>query len=435
MKLNGKSVARWSRIGVLGSSAALTILFAPALFQSLTVSGQQVDPSADALTMLKQVGAKYANATGYRIESTIEDVFGDEFSKNVGKSLQTAIVAPGNKYHFEFRGSRQWWILVSDGETEWLYRPLADEYKKQTAPAHGPSHLKSSRLLSFYGLDKAEDETKRLAELSSSAKSASYLPDENLAIGDERIPCTVIHAVMKYQPGDSPDTVGTFTVWVDKKSLAVRKLEWRLEGALIMNPYDPTHEVSVTTTTYQKADLNASQVPPNAFVFTPPSTAKLVTEFKSPTPPNLVSQTAPDVTLDSPKKLSLKSFQGRPVLVDFWATWCAPCVASLPSLARLYEEASQHGLVLLSIDEDDEAETAIQFMAKNKHEWPNFHDDGEIIRRFPNQGIPHFVLIDSTGTVVFAESSFDEGKLRAAIVKLGPEFASLKKTPNPPRTP
>jgi len=61
------------------------------------------------------------------------------------------------------------------------------------------------------------------------------------------------------------------------------------------------------------------------------------------------------------------------------------CVA--PPLARLFEEASQHGLVLLSIDEDGEAETAMQFMVKNKHDWPNFHDDGEIVRRFPNQGI------------------------------------------------
>ena len=104
-------------------------------------------------------------------------------------------------------------------------------------------------------------------------------------------------------------------------------------------------------------------------------------------------------------------------------------------MARLFEEASQHGLVLLSIDEDGEAETAMQFMVKNKHNWPNFHDDGEIVRRFPNQGIPHFVLIDSAGMVVFSESSFDEGKLRAAIAKLGPEFASLEKAPNLPSTP
>jgi hypothetical protein len=55
MNINGKSVARWSRIGILGSFAGLTILFAPALFQNLTVSGQQVDGGVDAMTLLKQV--------------------------------------------------------------------------------------------------------------------------------------------------------------------------------------------------------------------------------------------------------------------------------------------------------------------------------------------------------------------------------------------
>ena len=104
------------------------------------------------------------------------------------------------------------------------------------------------------------------------------------------------------------------------------------------------HEIDVTTTTYQRADLDDSQIPPNIFAFTPPSTAKLVTEFETPTLTRggtSVGKAAPDVTFDSPegKKASLKSFQGRPVLLDFWATWCAPCVASLPSLARLYEDS------------------------------------------------------------------------------------------------
>jgi thiol-disulfide isomerase/thioredoxin/outer membrane lipoprotein-sorting protein len=393
--------------------------------------GQQTDGRPEALTMLKQVGARYANATAYRIDSSEKDEFGDEFSKELGKSLRTAVVAPGNKYRFEFRGAREWWILVSDGQTEWLYRPPTDEYKAQAVPAHGLSHLKSSGLLSFYGLGEAQEEAKTLAALPSYAKSAWYLPDESLSIDGEQISCTVIHAAMKYQPGWAPDVMATFTVWIDKNSLVIRKLQQRLEGALIADRPE-THEVDVTTTIYQQADLDGSQIPPNTFVFVPPSSAKLVTDFKSPIlePASLLGKPAPDVTFELPngKSVSLKSFQGRPVLLDFWATWCAPCVASLPSLARLYEQASQHGLILLSIDEDGEAETALQFMAKSKHDWPNFHDDGEIVRRFPNRGIPHFVLVDSTGMVVFSASSFDEESLRAAIVKLGPQFASLRET-------
>src|ERR1700722_15771085 len=127
MNLNGKSAPRWSKFGILGSFTGTTLVCA-ALFQNLTVSGQQVDSRPDAFTMLRQVSAKYANATAYSIESSMEDEFGEEFSKHFGKSLQSAIVAPRNKYRFEFRGAGEWWILVSDGETEWLYRPLTGEY-------------------------------------------------------------------------------------------------------------------------------------------------------------------------------------------------------------------------------------------------------------------------------------------------------------------
>jgi len=410
----------------------LTISLVPVLFRNVAASGPQGDGRPDALTLLKKVGDKYAKATWYRIESSVEEEFGEEFSKHWRKSLQTSVVAPGNKYRYEARAASEWWILVSDGETEWLYRPEADEYKKQAAPTHGPSRLKSSGLMSFYALDQAQDTVKNLAEVWASAKSAVYLPDEDLAIGSEKVSCYVIQAVVKYRPGWLPDTIASFTAWVDKKSLAIRKRQERLEGALIVSQ-PQVHEIDVTTTTYQRADLDDSQIPPNIFTFTPPSTAKLVTEFETPTLTRRgtsVGKAAPDVTLDSPEgnKVSLKSFRGRPVLLDFWATWCAPCVASLPSLARIYVEAFPHGLVLVSIDEDDDAKTATQFLVKDQHDWPNFHDDGEVIRRFPNQGIPHFVLIDSTGTVVYAESSFDEGRLRAAIAKLGPQFVSLERT-------
>jgi len=438
MNTDAESMFRRSKIRIVWIIVLLTISFGPPLFRNLAAPGPQTDSRPDALILLKKVSEKYANATSYRIESNVEEEFGNEFSKQWSKSLQTSVVAPGNKYRFEARAASDWWILVSDGETEWLYQPTAAEYKKQAAPTHGPSRLKSSGRISFYALEQAQNAVKNLVELPSSAKSSSYLPDEYFASGDEQISCYVIHATEKYRPGWTPNITASFTVWVDKKSLAVRKLQERLEGALIVGQ-PQTHEIGVTTTTYQRADVDNSQIPLNIFTFIPPSGAKLVTEFQTPTLTRATSvgKTAPDVTLDSPdgKKVSLKSFQGRPVLLDFWATWCAPCVASLPSLARLYDEASKHGLVMLGIDEDGEAKTATQFLAKNQHDWPNFHDDGEVIRRFPNQGIPHLVLIGSTGMVVFAESSFDEGELRAAIAKLGPQFISLGKASHSRRVP
>ena len=98
------------------------------------------------------------------------------------------------------------------------------------------------------------------------------------------------------------------------------------------------------------------------------------------------------------KVVALDSFRGKPVLLDFWATWCGPCVAALPQLAQIYQEAKDKGLVLLTVDQDEEANTAAKFLAKKGYTWPNFHDgDGEIEKLVGSSGIPRTMLVDAQG--------------------------------------
>jgi thiol-disulfide isomerase/thioredoxin/outer membrane lipoprotein-sorting protein len=393
------------------------------------------DNRADPLTLLKQVGQRYANATFYHIEAVTEEQMIADFSKNWSKSIITAIVAPGNKYRFEAHTNWEWWDLVSDGKTEWLYSPATQEYKKQAAPVHGASRFKSSGLQTFIGLTDAQDTIEHLAELALSGRSAAYLPDETLTVNGNPVTCYVIEVQGKYRPGWSPDNKSLITFWVAKEDQTIRRVRESMEGPLIANEPEK-HYISDKATVYSIVELHAPPVPDNLLKLELPPTARLVEEFQSPQrPPRdtmLVGKPAPDVNLSSTdgKVVSLRSFQGKPLLLDFWATWCGPCIESMPSVKQLYNEAAVHGLVLVSIDEDDDATKATEFLSENKESWPNFHDDGEIARVFPNEGIPHFVLIDSTGKVVFSKSSFDEPALRTAIAKLGPEFASLAKSPS-----
>jgi len=393
------------------------------------------DNRADPFTLLKLARQRYANATFYHIEAVTEEQMNADFSKNWSKSISTAIVAPGNKYRFEAHTNWEWWELVSDGKTEWLYSPATQEYKKQAAPVRGPSRFKSSGLQTFLGLTDAQDTIENLAELLLSVRSAAYLPDETLTVNGNSVTCYVIEIQGKYHPGWSPDTKSLLTLWVTRENQAIRKVRERMEGPLVMNEPEE-HYISDKATVYSIVELHAPPVPDNLFTLALPPTARLVEEFQNPQRAGrdtlLVGKPAPDVNLNSTdgKVVSLRSFQGKPVLLDVWATWCGPCVESMPSVRQLYNEASVHGLVLVSIDEDDDAAKATHFLSENEESWPNFHDDGEIARVFPNEGIPHFVLIDSTGTVVFSKSSFDEPALRKAIAKLGPEFASLAKSPS-----
>jgi hypothetical protein len=84
-------------------------------------------------------------------------------------------------------------------------------------------------------------------------------------------------------------------------------------------------------------------------------------------------------------------------------------------------------LVWRSIDSDQTPETATKYVATEHLSWPDYYDgDGAIGDAFGRQAIPLGVLVDSDGTIKFYDVGFGIAELRAAIAKLGPEFASIR---------
>jgi thiol-disulfide isomerase/thioredoxin len=125
-------------------------------------------------------------------------------------------------------------------------------------------------------------------------------------------------------------------------------------------------------------------------------------------------------------KVVLSSLRGKPVLLDFWATWCGPCIASMPSLHRIYEEVKGKEIEVVAIDEDQKAEDAIQYLVRHKYAWADFHDtDEQLQKAFKGVAIPLTVLIDAQGKIVYYDFGGNEEMLRRAIAALGSEFASI----------
>lgn len=389
--------------------------------------------SSEALKFLKQVLERYDHATTYHFETVEEHEISGPFRRSWDRVVNTAIVAPHNLYHFEVRAEETWFVQVSDGHTEWLYQPELHQYLQTPAPNTGPIQPRQKKIQGAFQLENAQNTRKRLVDMQKLFLSAAFLPNEDLEVNGQRVTCRVVAAPRKELPGLSPNIVSQFTFWVDEKAGLIRKITEHTEGPLRTN-HPEDHYVNTRTVVFNLAEIDLVFDPNQLFTFTPPQDAALVRDFDSdPLMVRLhgfVGSPVPMIELRSAdgSAIALKSFSGQAVLLDFWATWCAPCVDSLPSLEKLHQETAPKGLVLISIDEDLDPKKAADLWAKRGESWPNFHATAEILKQFPEHGIPYLVLIDGSGNVVFSDEGLNVDRLRAAIARVSPAFASLSRT-------
>jgi len=110
---------------------------------------------------------------------------------------------------------------------------------------------------------------------------------------------------------------------------------------------------------------------------------------------------------------STKDWKGKVVLVDFWATWCGPCLAELPRVKKAYLDFHAKGLEVLGVSCDSDGEELKAFLGKNKDmPWPQLFDAKEnpklqwnpLAKQWGINGIPTMFLIDKKGTLRSVEA-------------------------------
>jgi thiol-disulfide isomerase/thioredoxin len=128
------------------------------------------------------------------------------------------------------------------------------------------------------------------------------------------------------------------------------------------------------------------------------------------------------VTTMDGQQISLDDLNGKVVLIDFWATWCAPCREALPHLQKISKKFQGQPLVILSVSLDENEQQWKDFIAKNQMTWLNYRDggfEGPIAKLFGVEAIPHTFTIDADGVLQdeqIGDASI-EGKLKKQVAR------------------
>lgn len=116
----------------------------------------------------------------------------------------------------------------------------------------------------------------------------------------------------------------------------------------------------------------------------------------------LVGQAAPGFTADrlGGGEVALQEHQGDVVLLDFWATWCPPCVEGLPKVAKVASELREQGVAFYAVNVGEDAETVEAFLNEQGLDVPVLMDtDSSVAQAYGADAIPQTVLIGPDGTV------------------------------------
>ncbi|MFH1881189.1 MAG: TlpA disulfide reductase family protein [Planctomycetota bacterium] len=148
---------------------------------------------------------------------------------------------------------------------------------------------------------------------------------------------------------------------------------------------------------------------------------------KAPTSPG--AKPAPSFTLQDLKgnQISLSDFKGKVVILDFWATWCPPCVVEIPHFIELYEQYKAQGFAMVGISVDREGVSVVKsFARKYRINYPILMTDGQVDKAYGGiPGIPTTFVIDSAGNirrkyVGYRDKAVFEADIKALLAEAEP---------------
>jgi thiol-disulfide isomerase/thioredoxin/outer membrane lipoprotein-sorting protein len=391
------------------------------LLLTLTLGAQDL-PDASTITKQVQEAAKQRKSIEYVREITGEVTLDGKpvtevnalgrrvpVQSSIGKQT-VALQNPGKaRIDLQLGGGS---LLVSDGETTLTYRPSTKTYTKIAAaqtPEGIAANLAVLDVLGFF----------------ADTKTTKTSRQDSVTIDGTTYDCWVLTSTVKLPAqaamgGQLSDAV--MTSWIDKKFL-VEVLE-EINYSVKVPPTPGAAPLEYRSRILQVAhNLKVDQpVDGTLFAYTPPADAR---EQAPQTAGNRVDLTGKDaplfrgVSLDG-KTYNLAELKGKPVLLDFWATWCGPCIRSMPFLEKIHSDYREQGLVVLGIDVGEKRETVEKFLTTKPIPYPVIMgDEAGIPAAYGVAVFPTFVMIGPDGKVAATQFGLNESALTGIVAKAG----------------
>jgi peroxiredoxin/outer membrane lipoprotein-sorting protein len=332
------------------------------------IRADQLGLDADSIAaraLLKKVAETYQILSSAEFESEQFMEITDRQSSMRRTSFLKAMISQSGKSRVETTGTGEPKVTISNGETIWTFFPQSNEYTVMSAGKRGLGQWPAGYTL----LDQIREPAR--------------------ITGEGRVGETDCKKVTIGR-----DSNHTRAIWIDPKTNFIRKDE-----AIDVSLKDGNS--SRTSLTFSVA-RPVDHLDPTIFSFDPVSIhAAERSELQQNAPETSIGRLAPEFTLlDSDgKEVRLNDLRGKVVVLDFWATWCVPCRAAMPTTELLHRQLKDRGVVVLGIDDEDSKDQSA-FLRKFGYSFTSLVDPTKKVASFYNVGpIPTTIVIDREGKI------------------------------------
>ncbi len=407
-----KSRSAFRAIAVLAIGIAAVLAASALVGPRAAVAEVKID--AESQKVLDAFGKYYSGLKGFKVTVNIDlSIERDGAKQNVKFEQHLAAERP-NKFSYTYDGQGGGATIVSDGKDLSVYiKPLA-KYAVEAAPERLEALFTNQIVMGVLSMGNATPVTAALVspdparQLSSTAESVEYAGEEEVD-GAKCHHLKATGAQMDWQiwidAGEKP-LVRKFLPDLGKALAAMAKAQKgpnQLAGVKIAN-----------VVSYNDWELDP-EFGEDAFAFTAPEDAEKLGSLMEiitggarrpaaePEPHALLGKPAPQIDLEllDGGKLDLASYKDKNVVIlDFWATWCGPCVRAMPIIDKVAEKYKDKGVLLFAVNIQEMPEEIKKFLAEAEIDVSVALDsEGATAAAYLANAIPQTVIVGKDGSV------------------------------------